>query len=171
MCSSDLCRVRLARNVGGYPFVPKLEEKSALDLCEILRQHLLSVELDGETLWVEMKDAPVVLRLMLRERHLISRDMAPVEESTKASPGRAGALGEPWWGVGGRRGARRPGGPHAGRLRAPPLGGRRRALASRPLRPPPPGVRSGGGGRASAPPPPWSRNLRRPLVWCFCATR
>jgi protein arginine kinase len=88
------CRVRLARNVVGYPFVPKLEEKSALDLCEILRQHLLSVELDGETLWVEMKDAPVVLRLMLRERHLISRDMAPVEESTKTLPGRAVAFGE-----------------------------------------------------------------------------
>jgi len=88
------CRVRLARNVGGYPFVPKLDEKAALDLCEILRQHLLSVELDGETLWVEMKDAPVVLRLMLRERHLISRDMAPVEESTKTLPGRAVAFGE-----------------------------------------------------------------------------
>ena len=88
------CRVRLARNIGGYPFVPKLDEKAALDLCEILRQHLLSVELDGETLWVEMKDAPVVLRLMLRERHLISRDMAPVEESTKTLPGRAVAFGE-----------------------------------------------------------------------------
>jgi protein arginine kinase len=88
------CRVRLARNIAGYPFVPKLDDSTALDLCEILRQHLLSVELDGETLWVEMKDAPVVLRLMLRERHLISRDMAPVEESTKTLPGRAVAFGE-----------------------------------------------------------------------------
>lgn len=88
------CRVRLARNVGGYPFVSKLDESSARDLCEILRQHLLSIELNGETLWVEMKDAPVVLRLMLRERHLISRDMAPVEESTKALPGRAVAFGD-----------------------------------------------------------------------------
>ncbi|MDE0891979.1 MAG: protein arginine kinase [Planctomycetota bacterium] len=88
------CRVRLARNVEGFSFVSRLGEAAAKELCEVLRQHLLSIELDGETLWVEMKDAPVVLRLMLRERHLISRDMAPVEDSAKALPGRAVAFGE-----------------------------------------------------------------------------
>ena len=88
------CRVRLARNIKGFPFVSRLGEAAALELCEVLKQHLLSIELDGETLWIEMKDAPVVLRLMLRERHLISRDMAPVEESAKALPGRAVAFGE-----------------------------------------------------------------------------
>ena len=68
------CRVRLARKVSGFPFVSRLGEDAAVELCEVLKQHLLSIELDGETLWVEMNDAPVVLRLMLRERHLISRD-------------------------------------------------------------------------------------------------
>ena len=41
---------------------PRLGEAAALELCEVLKQHLLSIELDGETLWVEMRDAPVVLR-------------------------------------------------------------------------------------------------------------
>ena len=87
------CRVRLARNLADYPFIPRLDPKSAEELCNKLRAILFEARLDGETLWVPMTDATPVLRLMLRERHLISRDLAPSEDGQGAQPGRAVAFG------------------------------------------------------------------------------
>ncbi|MBI5363979.1 MAG: ATP--guanido phosphotransferase, partial [Planctomycetes bacterium] len=40
-----------------------------------------------------MTDAPPLLRLLLRERHLVSRDLVPSEDGQKAAPGRAVAFG------------------------------------------------------------------------------
>lgn len=87
------CRMRLARNVEGYPFVTKLAPERAVELCGELRGHLLEASLGGEPRWVEMNEAPLVLRLLLRERHLISRDLAPSEEARTPLPGRAVAFG------------------------------------------------------------------------------
>jgi protein arginine kinase len=87
------CRVRLARNLADYPFIPRLDPKSAEELCNKLRAILIEARLDGETLWVPMTEATPVLRLMLRERHLISRDLAPSEDGQGAQPGRAVAFG------------------------------------------------------------------------------
>lgn len=88
------CRVRFARNVQGHPFAPRLSPEHAIALCEEVRGPLTESRLDGETRWVAMKDAPVVLRLLLRERHLISRDLAPSEDDRGQHPGRAVAFGE-----------------------------------------------------------------------------
>jgi protein arginine kinase len=84
------CRVRLARNLRGYPFVTRLEEGPALRLCADLRSALGEARLDGqEPLWVDLPRTPAWVRLLLRERHLISRDMAGVEDGRKPLPGRA----------------------------------------------------------------------------------
>jgi protein arginine kinase len=98
------CRVRLARNLADHPFVSRLDPQGAEKVCTILQEELLGASIDGETLWVQMAEAPPVLRLMLRERHLISRDLAPVGERVeggtepgsstgKTLPGRAAAFG------------------------------------------------------------------------------
>ena len=88
------CRVRLARNLEGRPFLARLAGEQALELCEELRMSLLDARIDGETWWVPMADAGSVLRLLLRERNLISRDLCPGEEGGPAPPGRAVAFGE-----------------------------------------------------------------------------
>lgn len=87
------CRVRLARNIEGYPFVARLDEARAQDLAERSLAVLAELALSGETRIVRMRDAAPLLRLMLRERHLISRDLAPSEDGTHALPGRAVAFG------------------------------------------------------------------------------
>lgn len=87
------CRVRLARNVKGIPFMSRIEDERAEELCGQLRTALLDARIDGETRWVPMSEAPPVLRLLLLERNLISRDLLPRDENSTA-PGRAVAFGE-----------------------------------------------------------------------------
>ncbi|MEC8494171.1 MAG: ATP--guanido phosphotransferase, partial [Planctomycetota bacterium] len=87
------CRVRLARNVRGIPFMSQIEDERAEELCGQLRTALLDARIDGETRWVPMSEAPPVLRLLLLERNLISRDLLPRDENSTA-PGRAVAFGE-----------------------------------------------------------------------------
>ena len=86
------CRVRLARNVAGYPFVSKLSGERALELCERLRPELCSLEVGDQVEWVMVPNADSVLRLLLRERHLVSRDLAPVSKDRPVQPGRAVAF-------------------------------------------------------------------------------
>jgi protein arginine kinase len=87
------CRTRLARNVAGYPFVPKLDAEQAKKLCEGLRPLLLERRIDGETIWIAMPEASPLVRLLLRERHLVSRDLAPSDPTREPEPGRAVAFG------------------------------------------------------------------------------
>ena len=87
------CRVRLARNLAEYSFMPRLDAKAAEEICTRLRDVLVDARLDGETKFVPMSRASPLLRLMLRERHLISRDLAPSEDGQGAQPGRAVAFG------------------------------------------------------------------------------
>src|SRR5687768_10521917 len=73
-------RVRLARNLQGYPFVTKLSDERARELADKVRPELVALATDGDMTWVAIADAPAVLRLLLRERHLVSRDLAPSAE-------------------------------------------------------------------------------------------
>jgi protein arginine kinase len=86
------CRVRLARNVRGYPFVTKLSDERALELAEKLRPELSALSVDGEMVWASVAEVSPVFRLLLRERHLVSRDLAPGTEERPAQPGRAVAF-------------------------------------------------------------------------------
>lgn len=87
------CRVRLARNLARRPFASRLKPDAARAIASDLRPHLVDAALDGETRWLAMEDTSLVLRLVLRERHLISRDLAPSEEGGPVPPGRAVAFG------------------------------------------------------------------------------
>ncbi|MEM1449789.1 MAG: ATP--guanido phosphotransferase [Planctomycetota bacterium] len=87
------CRVRLARNVEGVPFMTRIEADRAEQLSHDLRLALLDARIDGETRWVPMTDASPVLRLLLLERNLISRDLLP-RDAQSTAPGRAVAFGE-----------------------------------------------------------------------------
>lgn len=86
------CRVRLARNLDGLPFVHKLPPQQAQEVCAQLREILLELRLEGETQWAGMEAVSPLLRLVLRERHLVSRDLAPGDEGETGLPGRAVAF-------------------------------------------------------------------------------
>ena len=87
------CRVRLARNLDGFPFVQRLGSDRAEEICSRVRPLLVEQRIDGETIWVGMPEAPPLVRLLLRERHLVSRDLAPSEPGRTPQPGRAVAFG------------------------------------------------------------------------------
>lgn len=87
------CRVRLARNIDGLPFMSQIAPEQAEALCADLRVALLDARLDGETRWVPMGEAAPVLRLLLLERNLVSRDLLP-RDAYSTVPGRAVAFGE-----------------------------------------------------------------------------
>ena len=87
------CRVRLARNVEGYPFVLRLPDDKARELAERARQVLLEQRIDGETIWIGMEEAPAIVKLLLRERYLVSRDLAPADPRRVQRPGGGVASG------------------------------------------------------------------------------
>jgi protein arginine kinase len=87
-------RVRLARYVVGYPFVQRLVDAPARSLAGRLTEARLAPRIDGETIWVGMEDAQPLVKLLLRERYLVSRDLAPADPRLAARPGRGVAFGE-----------------------------------------------------------------------------
>ncbi len=87
-------RVRLARNLEGYPFVTKLSDERARELATRLRPSLERFECAGRMQWVDIAESSDVLRLLLRERHLVSRDLAPSAEERAARIGRAVAFSD-----------------------------------------------------------------------------
>lgn len=66
-------RVRLARNVAGYPFLTKASRHQKRELVERLRGELLDEGFHPRMLWVDLNDSPPLDRQLLVERHLISR--------------------------------------------------------------------------------------------------
>jgi len=88
------CRVRLARNLVGFPFISRLSPERGIELCESVRRPLHEARIDGETWWVPIIDASPVQRLLLLERNLISRDLVTNEDGSETTPGRAVAFGE-----------------------------------------------------------------------------
>lgn len=97
------CRVRLARNVSGFPFVTRLRPEQASELAERLREPLTSRAVErvaaldhgdagSEMLWVEVEQASPLVRHLLRERHVVSRDLAPTADERPSQPGRAVAF-------------------------------------------------------------------------------
>ncbi len=87
------CRARLARNITGFAFGTRLAEKQAKELAARVRKALEADPIDGqETVWIDLAGASDLERLLLRERHLVSRELAPVEERRASPPGRAVAF-------------------------------------------------------------------------------
>ena len=69
-------RVRLARNLAGFPFVNRANRRQRYEVLEAARSQVLSKRLADSTIWVDLADSPAIDRQLLVERHLISRDLA-----------------------------------------------------------------------------------------------
>src|SRR5439155_6805761 len=72
-------RIRLARNVSGFPFLTKCSRHQRQALERKSRETILNAALSPQTLYVDLEDAPEVDRQLLVERHLISKPHASAE--------------------------------------------------------------------------------------------
>jgi len=72
-------RIRLARNIAGFPFLAKASRPDRTNLEHRTRDVILSAGIGPQTLYVDLEAAPEVDRLLLVERHLISKQHAAGE--------------------------------------------------------------------------------------------
>ena len=66
-------RIRLARNLAGYPFVNRASPRQLKEIVERCRDTITQQNLGDQLLWVDLQACPEVDRQLLVERHLISR--------------------------------------------------------------------------------------------------
>ncbi|MBN1344421.1 MAG: protein arginine kinase [Phycisphaerae bacterium] len=69
-------RIRLARNVVGYPFLSKTNDVQRRELERSLRGHIQDLDLPDAPFYVDVDGAGDLERRLLVERHLISRQHA-----------------------------------------------------------------------------------------------
>lgn len=74
-------RIRLARNVMGYPFVSKASEEQRAELSTLIRRNVDESATAGEWAYLEMAKTDELDQQILVERHLISRQHADVRGS------------------------------------------------------------------------------------------
>ena len=72
-------RVRLARNIAGFPFVNRATPAQCNDLLNIARPVLLNNNLAEGMIWVDLNQSTLKDRRLLFERHLISKHLAESE--------------------------------------------------------------------------------------------
>src|SRR2546421_6351035 len=72
-------RIRLARNVAGYPFLCKCSRAQRTTLEHKIRDTILGSNISPQTLYVDLDQAPEMDRQLLVERHLISKPHAASE--------------------------------------------------------------------------------------------
>src|SRR5207247_5288210 len=72
-------RIRLARNVSGFPFLSRASRHDRQALEGRLRDVILRSDVSPQTLYVDLDAAPENDRLLLVERHLISKQQATSE--------------------------------------------------------------------------------------------
>ncbi|HHI81253.1 MAG TPA: ATP--guanido phosphotransferase [Planctomycetes bacterium] len=68
-------RVRLARNIEGFSFSPKLEPKEAQGLVELCQNRLAPLAKEEGWEWVDLQTLSPIARQVLVERRLISREL------------------------------------------------------------------------------------------------
>ncbi len=66
-------RVRLARNIAGFPFLSTATESQRNELLSLAQKRILDANLAQDMLWIDLADSPKLDRQLLVERHLISR--------------------------------------------------------------------------------------------------
>jgi protein arginine kinase len=72
-------RIRLARNIKGFPFLSKASESQRRELYRLLCDRICETELGKDTVLVDIEDTEPLDRQLLVERHLISRQHADGE--------------------------------------------------------------------------------------------
>lgn len=76
------CRVRMARNLAGFPFVARASTTQQAEIVKLAQRVLLESTSDeddrgwGNMMWVDLHCASDQDRALLMERHLISRNLA-----------------------------------------------------------------------------------------------
>ena len=73
------CRVRLARNIAGIPFVNRASDVQIQEILNVTRPVLLQQEVGDGMIWVDLNKATPRDRRLLFERHLISKNLAEGE--------------------------------------------------------------------------------------------
>ncbi len=73
-------RVRLARNLAGFPFLTKADREDRRHVLDLARQHTLSGDLADQMIWVDLTETTGLERELLVERHLISKQHAKGDE-------------------------------------------------------------------------------------------
>src|SRR5437773_2786288 len=72
-------RIRLARNIAGYPFLARCSRAQRTTLEHKIRDTILGANIAPQTLYVDLENAPDTDRQLLVERHLISKPHAAAE--------------------------------------------------------------------------------------------
>src|SRR5687768_3669559 len=72
-------RIRLARNLSGYPFLTKCSRHQRHAVETKVRETILAAQIGPQTFYVDLEAAPEVDRQLLVERHLISKPHASAE--------------------------------------------------------------------------------------------
>lgn len=76
-------RIRLARNLAGFPFLTKLGKEHEDDIIDMVEQAVTHAPALKDTLFIRYRDVTELDKQFLLERHLISREHA-VEQGDKA---------------------------------------------------------------------------------------
>ncbi|MCH8878901.1 MAG: protein arginine kinase [Planctomycetes bacterium] len=74
-------RIRLARNLAGFPFLTKSDTGQRNEIYRLLYDRVMHTDLGCRILFVDIEEAPELDRQVLVERHLISRQHAEGEGS------------------------------------------------------------------------------------------
>lgn len=73
------CRVRLARNIAGFPFVYKASDAQRREIVNVAQQVILGSDFEDDMMWVDLTQSSPRDRQLLVERHLISRHLAEAD--------------------------------------------------------------------------------------------
>ncbi len=76
-------RVRLARNLAGFPFLGKAGDEQRGEIVQRVRGPLAGLKLHRKSFYIDLDDTDRIFSRMLVERHLISREL----ESSKGARG------------------------------------------------------------------------------------
>jgi protein arginine kinase len=74
-------RIRLARNLAGFPFLSRCTDAQREDIERLVREAIDKTDLARDVFYVDIDQADDLDRLVLVERHLISRQHAEAEGS------------------------------------------------------------------------------------------
>jgi protein arginine kinase len=72
-------RVRLARNLAEFPFVPRCDDVSQARIRDVLRRQIVRSEFTDQIRYVDLEESDEVDTRFLVERHLISRELAAAD--------------------------------------------------------------------------------------------
>ena len=81
-------RARLARNLSQYPFTSRASDEQKRELEAFLKRKVMAASLTPDMRYVNLEHIPSVDRLLLVERHLISREHAAAEGARGVAFGR-----------------------------------------------------------------------------------